>query len=197
MPRALTEQEKCKQCQTLLEKGKAVVFSHGIKKVSVDDIVKAAGMAKGTFYQHFETKEQYLSALIDNLHKQIFIKAEQLLNSFEDIKSNANAFFTGLFNMPEMLFFIQNESDITTLLELMPNQERISFKQMELVLFEKMLRLAGADTEKVKAGIVHNYVHTLFLISGSDLMIEENRKETVDMITANLITYIFGGGAAV
>jgi AcrR family transcriptional regulator len=180
-----------------LEKGKAVVFSHGIKKLSVDDITKAAGMAKGTFYQHFESKEQYLYALINNLHGQVFIKAEEMLNSFEDIQANAHAFFTGLFNIPEMVFFIQNEHDITMLLELMPNQERRTFKQMEAAMFEKMLRLAGANTEKVKAGVVHNYIHTLFLISGSDLMIEENRKETVDMITKSLITYIFGGGAAV
>ena len=49
MPRALTEQEKCRQCEKLLVKGREVVLKQGIKKVSVDEITKAAGMAKGLF----------------------------------------------------------------------------------------------------------------------------------------------------
>ncbi|MCL2721778.1 MAG: TetR/AcrR family transcriptional regulator, partial [Treponema sp.] len=70
MPRALTEQEKCRLCNRLLEKGKAIVLAQGIKKVSVDDIAKAAGMAKGSFYQHFESKEVFLYELINDIHKQ-------------------------------------------------------------------------------------------------------------------------------
>jgi AcrR family transcriptional regulator len=52
MPRALTEKEKSAQYRKLLDKGKKEVISHGIKKVSVDDIAKVAGIAKGTFYKY-------------------------------------------------------------------------------------------------------------------------------------------------
>jgi AcrR family transcriptional regulator len=193
MPRALTEQEKCRQCQRLLEKGKAAVMSHGIRKVSVDDITKAAGMAKGTFYQHFESKEQFLYELIWSFHRQIFAQAEKMILGSNDIKANIRGLITGIFQMPEMVFFIQNEHDITAIFESVPNQELQSAKQLEEGLFEKLLSLAGIDTATVKPGVVHNYIHTLFLLKGSDLMIEDAISETFERIINDLIAYIFGG----
>ena len=194
MPRALTEQEKCVQCQRLIEKGKSVVLTHGIKKISVDEITRAADMAKGTFYQHFETKEQFLFRLMEYIHEQIFEQAEKMIQSEPDLQKKAHGFFTNLFRMPEMAFFIQNEQAITELfLVIMPEGELQSFKQMETAMFEKMLILAGANIKKVKPGVVHNYVHTLYLLMGSDLMIKEDLSDTFDCIIDSLISYIYGG----
>lgn len=199
MPRALTEREKCAQCQKLLEKGKGIVLSRGIKNVSIDDIAKAAQIAKGTFYQHFDSKEKYLCALIEKIHNELFSQAEQIIFSGipggDSLRANARGFLQKLFYMPEMAFFIQNERDIAALLETVPNQELQSFKHMEASLFEGILRLGGIDTAKVKPGIVHNYVHTLFLMMGSDLMAEGDLPETVDLITDSLISYIFDGAS--
>ena len=195
MPRALTEKEKCAQCQKLLEKGKAAVISHGIRKVSVDDIAKAADMAKGTFYQHFESKEKYLYALIEKIHHDAFSQAKQIIfsgpPSTDALRTNVIGFLKGLFNMPEMAFLIQNEHDMVDLFENVPNRELQFFKRMEADLFGKMLKLAGIDTEITKPGIVHNYVHALFLMMSSDLMTEDDLPETVDLITDSLISYIF------
>jgi len=196
MPRALTEQEKCVQCQKLLEKGKAAVVSHGIRKVSVDDIAKAAGMAKGTFYQHFESKEKYLYALIEKIHNDAFSQAKQIIFSGtsdgDSLRTNVTSFLKSLFTMPEMAFLIQSENEIVDLFETVPNQELQSFKQMEADLFGGLLQLAEIDTKKIKPGIVHNYVHALFLMMSSDLMTEDDLPETVDLITDSLISYIFG-----
>lgn len=197
MPRPLTEQEKCAQCQRLLEKGKEAVISHGIRKVSVDDITKAAGMAKGSFYQHFESKEKYLYALLEKLHRETFTKAKQIIfegiSDKHNLQANARDFLKKLFLLPEMVFFIQNERDIIALFETISNQEIQSFKQMEAELFSGLLRLAGVDTEKVKPGVVHNYVHVMFLTKVSDLMTEEDLPQTLDLLMDSLMAYIFGG----
>ena len=226
MPRALTEQEKCRQCQRLLDKGKSFVLSHGIKKVSIDDIAKAADMAKGTFYQHFESKEKYLLALIEDIHKHAFAKSEQMIIAiFEGqpaigrvggepnekntkgqlaagiserssgtcgLRAGAREFFKNLFIMPEMAFFIQNEPDIEKLLlDMMEDEDIREFKQMEAGMFEKLLRSLGVDTNKIKPGVVHNILHTLYLTMSCDLMTADDLPETVNLLTDCLITYIF------
>jgi AcrR family transcriptional regulator len=197
MPKALTEKEKCAQCQKLLSKGKDVVMASGIRKVSVDDIVKAAGMAKGTFYQHFDSKESYLYALIEAIHEEAFAKAGQMIASAlmggSDLRGSARDFLGKLLQMPEMVFFIQNEAAIIALFETIPNQELLSSRQTETHLFEKILLLAGIDTGTVKPGVVHNCVHALFLMLGSDLMIKHDLQETADLLIDSLISYIFGG----
>jgi len=192
MPRALTEREKCVQCQRLLDKGKAVVLSQGMRKVSVDEIAKAAGMAKGSFYQHFESKEQYFIRLIKYIHEQIFIQAEQIVQSGSNLRENTRDFLRRLFHMPEMMFFTKNYHYINDLFVSMPDIESQSAKQMEADMFEKLLRLAGIDTLKVKPGVVNNYVHTMYLMMGSDIMMKNDLPETFECIMDSLISYIFG-----
>lgn len=197
MPRELTEHEKCTQCQRLLEKGKKVVISYGIRKVSVDDIVKSAGMAKGTFYQHFESKEKYLFALIENIQHEFFAQAKVVLmdgvSEKSDLQKNVRSFIKNLFYNPEIIFFMKNEQDISSLLERTCNEELKYHKNLEVKLFEEILLLGEIDTAKVKAGVVHNYIHTIFLMLSSDLMADEELQETADLITDSLIQYIFGG----
>ena len=198
MPRTLTEQEKCRICDRLLEKGKEIVMSQGIKRASVDDIAKAVGMAKGSFYLHFESKEKFLYALVEKIHRQVFTQAEQMIkDSFSNganLRESARTFLKNLFYMPEMAFFTKNERDIEEVFfGFMGDEEIRTFKQMEVELFEKMLKLAGADTARVKPGVVHNYIHTLYLMMSSDLMTADDLPETVELITDSLISYIFGG----
>ncbi|MDR0272001.1 MAG: TetR/AcrR family transcriptional regulator [Clostridiales bacterium] len=195
MPRALTEHEKCKQCQKLLEKGKSVVMSHGMKKISVDDIAKAAGMAKGTFYQHFESKEKFLFALVKDIHVQIFAQAMQIIKNIfsgeNEPREDARNFLKELFNMPEMIFFIKNGREIDELL--FDECETQSFKQMEVKMFENILNLISVDTQKVKPGVVHNYIHAVFMVQSSDLMFADDVHETTDLIMESLVSYVFGG----
>jgi len=192
MPRALTEQEKCRLCNRLLEKGKAIVLTQGIKKVSVDDIAKAAGMAKGSFYQHFESKEAFLYELIEDIHKQIFSQAEQMLQAGDDLRANTRRFLMNLFHMPQMVFFTKNYHEINELYESMPEKEATTTKEVEKEMFEKLMIKAGIDTQKVKPGVVHNYLHALYLVMGSDLMIEDDLPETFELVMDNMISYIFG-----
>ena len=163
MPRALTEQEKIRQIELLLEKGKDIVFEQGIRKISVDDITRAAGVAKGTFYQHFESKEQFLYKLIINVHCQMFIQAEQVISGQKDIATGFRSFITNCFHMPELAFLIKNEREIESVLVSMPDQDFKTFKRTETGVFEKLLDMAHIDPQKVKPGVVHNYIHTLYL----------------------------------
>jgi AcrR family transcriptional regulator len=192
MPKALTDYEKCRQCERLLQKGRDIVLSQGLRKISVDNVTKAAGMAKGSFYQHFETKEEFVYKLTWNIYWQLFAQVEQIILSQDDLQTHMRDFLVTLFNMPELIFFIKNSHEISDLFDSMPNQEIESANQQEVDMYEKLLKLAGIDTEKVKPGVVHNYLHTLFLMMGSDLMIKKALPETFDQMINSLVAYICG-----
>jgi AcrR family transcriptional regulator len=54
----------------LYEIARRLFAEHSVDDVSVDAIVEAAGVSKGTFYVHFDSKDALLSALIsDNVDK--------------------------------------------------------------------------------------------------------------------------------
>jgi AcrR family transcriptional regulator len=61
--------------EELLDAAETRFLARGIAATSVDAIVAGAGVAKGTFYLHFDSKEQLLAALqqrfIDNLCSEL------------------------------------------------------------------------------------------------------------------------------
>lgn len=54
--------------EALLDAGVAVAEQHGLAGLSVNRVVAEAGVAKGTFYVHFETREAFVDALHARFH---------------------------------------------------------------------------------------------------------------------------------
>ena len=50
----------------IYETAKHLIKEYGIENVSVDSIVEAAGVSKGAFYVHFESKDSLVAALIND-----------------------------------------------------------------------------------------------------------------------------------
>lgn len=78
MPR-FSEQgkERIKQC--LLEEGERLFVTYGLKKVTIDDIVKAVGIAKASFYKFYEGKEYLFLDIAEKKQKEIFTILEGIL----------------------------------------------------------------------------------------------------------------------
>jgi len=210
MPRALTEKEKCGFCRKLLDKGSELALLHGIKKISVDDVTNAAGMAKGSFYQHFKSKEKFLCEMIEDIRKSIFEEARYLIQTsfkrrdialysrraeFKQRSRKMNAarnYLVSLFQIPRMKFFLKNCGDINELYSSLPESEGDRTCYIDADMFGELIQLAGIDTRKIKSGIIHNYMHTFHLMIECDLLIQDDLHETFDLIMDSLILYIFG-----
>ncbi|NIR71626.1 MAG: TetR family transcriptional regulator [Aliifodinibius sp.] len=65
MPKIFSEEERKTILETLVEKGKELFTLHGLKKTNVEDFTQAAGIAKGTFYAFFASKEDLCFAILE------------------------------------------------------------------------------------------------------------------------------------
>jgi AcrR family transcriptional regulator len=61
----------------------AVFAARGVAATSVDDIVKAAGVAKGTFYLYFSTKDDVVTAVAERMVVGVGERIEALVNTPE------------------------------------------------------------------------------------------------------------------
>jgi AcrR family transcriptional regulator len=59
--------------ERLLSEGLAAFSSRGYFEVSIDDVCRAAGIAKGSFYRHFSSKEELLFAAVDAASTQLSV----------------------------------------------------------------------------------------------------------------------------
>src|SRR3954453_22184741 len=57
--------------EALLDAGVAVAEEHGLSGLSVNRVVAAAGVAKGTFYVHFTDRDEFVDALHARFHARV------------------------------------------------------------------------------------------------------------------------------
>ena len=51
--------------KALLESAEAMFFKHGIRRVSIEEICKRAGVSRMTFYKHFRNKQELACRVLD------------------------------------------------------------------------------------------------------------------------------------
>ena len=68
----------------LLEKGMEVLWSKGYNATSVNDIVKAAGVPKGSFYFYFDSKEDFAVKAIDTYFHLNYFPAKEILDDLSN-----------------------------------------------------------------------------------------------------------------
>ena len=64
----------------LVDAALEVFTTKGVAAASVDDIVRAAGVAKGTFYLYFETKDDAVTAVAERMVEGVTARIETLAN---------------------------------------------------------------------------------------------------------------------
>lgn len=60
----------------------ALFTQYGFDEVSVDRIVEEAGVAKGTFYVHFESRDSLLEALISDFVERVDVDYQAFIDTF-------------------------------------------------------------------------------------------------------------------
>ena len=101
--KAFDKNEKEYLNKMFMEKGKELFSTYGIKKTSIEDLTKSVGIAKGSFYTFFNSKEELyfkiMSEEIKNLAKENITTLDKenpvkeiiksfLINAIGEIHSN-------------------------------------------------------------------------------------------------------------
>lgn len=117
-----TIREKLRQKRTelILETAEAILTKKGYHYTSMDEIAAQAGVAKGTLYQHFPTKEDLFFALIE----QALIQFEQLVQQVATSSSNPRQ------KLERIFYYIYGEQPGThvQLMRLLRNNEELSLR---------------------------------------------------------------------
>ena len=65
MPKTFTGKEKEIIRKTLIVKGRELFSKYGLKKTSITELTNGAGIAQGTFYNFFESKEELYFEILE------------------------------------------------------------------------------------------------------------------------------------
>ncbi|BAS26790.1 TetR/AcrR family transcriptional regulator [Limnochorda pilosa] len=65
MPKEFTAERRDEIREALMTHGRQLFARHGLKRVTVDELCRAVGIAKGSFYAFFESKEDLFMSVVE------------------------------------------------------------------------------------------------------------------------------------
>ena len=74
---AFTDYETEQLHKALLNETRRCAVTLGMKKTSVDQLTKAVGIANGSFYKFYESKEMAFFAVLESIHSELYGVADQ------------------------------------------------------------------------------------------------------------------------
>ena len=78
--------------QMIIEQAAPIFNKQGIAGTSIDDVLKAAGVAKGCLYGHFDSKEELSYATVDYMLQRIIDRRNRVIDNETTAKGKLFAF---------------------------------------------------------------------------------------------------------
>ena len=144
---SLVEEKKQAQRQAIMEVAKEHFERFGYKRAVIDDIVREVGIAKGTFYLYFKSKDQLLFELISQSRHEMLEKFMALIAEQETAEGQIRVII-------EMSFQAFEDYPLLARLIAEDPEFRIVTKMMEQPSAQEELRQALAKMQALlKAGM--------------------------------------------
>ena len=138
MPRSFTEHEREYIKRRLKEEAKECLSLYGIKKTTVDELVKRVNIPKGTFYLFYDSKELILFDVINDVQNEI---QSQIVTELHALNGNVDSE-----KLAELLFMFYKKAETTFFLNILTNGE--------LELLMRKLPLDIADEHFVQDDLI-------------------------------------------
>mgnify|MGYP002458097906 CR=1 FL=1 len=88
---AFTDYETEQLRKALLKETRRCAVTLGMKKTSVDQLTKAVGIAKGSFYKFYESKEMLFFAVLEGIHAELYGVADHALSEANGLPPSERA----------------------------------------------------------------------------------------------------------
>ncbi|SNS36394.1 transcriptional regulator, TetR family [Anaerovirgula multivorans] len=199
MAKHFSEEDKQVIKKKLLDESKKMFEKQGIKKTSVDQIVEKAGIAKGTFYNFYSSKESLVFDLLMNIELEIHREGMNHLNKLAIAHKFPKAMeiyilklFRYLENEP--LLFILNDSR-----QIQEIWMKISLKEQQRSIYQDQrkikdyINLANQMGYKLKSStnVFEATLRSFFFIYINQNMIGVECYESLELIVKSTLQNLF------
>jgi len=198
MVKAFTQSKKEVIRQNLLQKGKDLFIKYGLKKTSVDDLVKATGIAKGSFYKFFDSKESLFMAIHEESEASMQKNMLQKLETITDPTEKLRTFFTDTFLLLEedpLLRMVFQKDEMENLSSFMASEQFLEHYKQDITFMHSLIKnwqdegiIRPLDIEVVTHLITSNYYILLQEITLGNEMFTRVK----EMMIECLVNYLSG-----
>ncbi len=195
MPIAFTEEEMTKLRHELILAGIRLSRELGLQRMSVEKITSAVGIAKGSFYIFFDSKEDFILEIADYANRETEKMLLAALNGRRQMSAHE---FISFFNT-----YIHSDYDLMgglTVNDFFWLQKRIKKQDLfdpdaQLKTAQLWLSLINDVRNGVDVGTFINLIKSIYAIrEHSDTMVKASIENSIQVILRTIEIYISGKG---
>jgi len=105
-----------------------LLYLNGYQDTKVEDITKSAGIAKGTFYTYFKTKEELIVYILKEAKQKYHKISEKSVNGKASVKENLIDYAK-----QEFEFAVENQKLFTIIIGMLLNDVNMSFEIKKII----------------------------------------------------------------
>lgn len=192
MPTEFSDQEKQRILETLIAEGRRLFSKYGLKHTAIAELCRAAGIAKGSFYAFFNSKEDLFMAVLDREEEFRHQLLEEIYQEAPDTRSALELLITRGLKFVEQSEFLQQLYTEDTYPQLLRKlgKERLEAHQhkdeQELNGFVTALQQQGLIVQAKPQAVVGLF-RAVFLLTLHKREIGENIFDEVMELTARVV----------
>ncbi len=156
MPKSFTENERYYIRKRLMEEAQNCLKQYGVRKTTVDELVRRVNIPKGTFYLFFESKEILFYEVLCSFHDELQNKLIQDLQALNEhvSASRLTELLLDLYKRVEgsFLYKIITDGDLELLLRRLPPElASLHAKKDDFSIEQLISMLPGIKNDNIKA----------------------------------------------
>lgn len=156
MPKSFTENERYYIRKRLMEETQNCLKQYGVRKTTVDELVRRVNIPKGTFYLFFESKEILFYEVLCSFHDELQNKLIQDLQALNEhvSASRLTELLLDLYKRVEgsFLYKIITDGDLELLLRRLPPElASLHAKKDDFSIEQLISMLPGIKSDNIKA----------------------------------------------
>ena len=195
MPKCYSDQEREYIKKRLKEEAAACMGQFGIRRTTVDELVKRVNIPKGTFYLFYKSKELLLFDVIQEQHELVNQKLYQAISEVADQSFSAEKLADMIFEFYKMteempIFRLMDSQEIELLVRKLPREVVEAHLQDDTDTIQKMFALLSVKKE-VDVKVMSAAFHAIYYATLHKKEIgEEEYDQALRMLIYGVVTQI-------
>ena len=175
----------------LLETGFELIKQHGMKKTSVSEIAKKTGIATGTFYNFFPSKEEFIYQLVVYKRQSVKEAFEELTAEGKADREQFRRYLRRIYLEDNDVFQYLSDEEINILRSRWKEEYWKNERNDEQTSKWVLSCLSGLKQD-VDWKVFANFTKSISLIRhGKDKLYEEEYEATIEMFIDAIIDHLF------
>ena len=192
MPKIVSRSEKDLIYEDIYEGTINLITKKGLKGITVDDIIKATKMAKGSFYKYYPSKEECLYDVILKYERKLLEKMKPIFSEQLTKREKYKKILKEVYLADDSLVLYVKPEDIWVLIRKLPAEYTKKNQTKAIFNFEYILQMFGINRKKIKMEVLDYLVSSLHYIASRGGNTTE-RKIALDLLVNSIVEYLING----